>query len=1404
MTSQNPRDHRDWMRTLERNQGKALAIPAIINQAISEVIDGVEEVSLRHPAAPVELNAQTMIYADPTLRQQVAVLNLDFPNVTFNTDGTDAVIQQYELWGYRVLPGDEEVPDSEKPWAIQSTNQDSNFTKSPYDPGSLWAFRARAIGIDSVQPGEWSEDLQVQMIADTVPPPQPTAPTVEAERGTLTVKWDGLSPAGPMPLDLDYVVLARGTTSSPTDEVTKFSAAGGFIVITDAEYYVPEFFRLRAVDYSGNVSPWSEQATGFTTPLVDVDIILSELDAGKVTIKNANKILLETGVELGVKLAENEEAVTSAQAEIDAIVVDVDAVEGALTAVEAKADAAAANASAANTAAGEAQTAAGVAKADALAAVGIANSKGKVLVQPAAPGAGDRNANTLWIDTTGGLNTPKRWVSGTQWQAVTDKVATDAAAAVIVAKGRADEAFNKAVDAATAAGNALTAANGKTRNWHQATKPAGTGHNVNDTWFKSPENLIHRWNGSDWVSIQDTDIADAKQAAVDAEAAGNAADTKAVNAQNRADQAAADALAAQNAANAAATLASNVITTTTTVATGIPPAKNAMWVQTNAAGTLVIKTWTANAAGTAWVVSQLDDAVIGNLNAATINAGILNAARLNATDIRAKFLAAGKITAADITTGTLTSTSGIFGTMDASVINAGTLNAARLNATDIRAKFLQAGKITAADMVAGTITATSGIIGSLDAAVIVAKSITGDKLAFNTISAQNLIVRDTNNLYPDPNFDLGLGWLGSTGGWIEGDWGTLGGIKKISYKNTAPGSSVYMPLLPDFGINVVGGQDYYVACDVAVTGGTAPNANMRVCWYDFDTKTNHNIGAGSSTALPDSGTPKTVGGIVSLPVGTWKIQPRMTFYSTAGTGETFHVTNVRVYRAASGELIVDGAVTAGSIATNAITSDKILANAITTAKINAGAVTVNELAANSVNASKIVGLSITAAELAANSVTAGKINVDAVTAREIKALTITADQLAANTITADKINVGSISAVILTADAITGGMISGTAIDGMTITGGKFQTTTQVDRGVQFDSTGIKAWTPTGQQSFEISAATGFATISGRFRSAMPGQPGVVIVPSSESGDGTTMGVWFTPNVDNIPGQVTGGIWTAKLPNQMITTYPLHIRGAYGGGVKVWNNLEIQGVGSLPAQVVGANGLTLQTTGTQPVDVVNRGYDYTMMHKAFGGAGCYNGYYLNGNHLALVGAGGRFGNHAGIEALGSGIRLITGAGYNISAPAMYSRTSGNAANIFVGSDGGLWRSTSALKYKAMVAEMELPKTLLDVKVKDWRDKLSAERYADSIVSRTIGCLTESESAEFDAIDIARIPGAIAEEVLAAGGGSFVQYGPDGEVEGLMYDRFTLARTQLLNDKLNKAIERIEELEARLNNAGDTA
>ncbi|MFV7465676.1 host specificity protein J, partial [Pseudomonas shirazica] len=101
------------------------------------------------------------------------------------------------------------------------------------------------------------------------------------------------------------------------------------------------------------------------------------------------------------------------------------------------------------------------------AAATAAGAKGEVIYGSSAPAADKRLAQNLWIDTTSNANTPKRW-NGTTWVAVTDKAATDAAAAAssalsqVATKAEAAtvQALSNAVDqhgaAITANGQAIT------------------------------------------------------------------------------------------------------------------------------------------------------------------------------------------------------------------------------------------------------------------------------------------------------------------------------------------------------------------------------------------------------------------------------------------------------------------------------------------------------------------------------------------------------------------------------------------------------------------------------------------------------------------------------------------------------------------------------------------------------------------------------------------------------------------------------------------------------------------------------------------------------------------------------------------------------------------------------------
>lgn len=315
MTSNSPRNMSDWMRIQERSAVNLRGLASTIRSSVLVIKEEVDEISGRQPTHPIELTFQTALYSEIDSRLRVRFL-LDFPDVIKGTDGKAMAIESYELWGRDVttsllarttpavaggavpgltLPGLAMTPsvraaeeDNFRPWALLATSPESAFRAEDFTPGTLWEFKARAIGVRTTTAGRFSASVTVEMEEDTTPPPQPTAPTLTVSRGTITVRWDGQGVGGPMPADFKYAVLSHGTASSPTLEIARFGRVGGFTVVAPSGYYLPQFFRLQAVDESGNRGPWSEQAVGYTTPLVDKDIILSTIDAAKTHLINVD------------------------------------------------------------------------------------------------------------------------------------------------------------------------------------------------------------------------------------------------------------------------------------------------------------------------------------------------------------------------------------------------------------------------------------------------------------------------------------------------------------------------------------------------------------------------------------------------------------------------------------------------------------------------------------------------------------------------------------------------------------------------------------------------------------------------------------------------------------------------------------------------------------------------------------------------------------------------------------------------------------------------------------------------------------------------------------------------------------------------------------------------------------
>lgn len=374
------------------------------------------------------------------------------------------------------------------------------------------------------------------------------------------------------------------------------------------------------------------------------------------------------------------------------------------TQAKATADSAAQSATDAANAAQKANTAAA-------AAAGVANGKADVLIQGTAPATSMRKASTLWIDTTNGANTPKRW-NGSAWVAVTDKAATDAANAAVKANTAAKTAQDTADKAATAAANAASQANqanaaakkaqttadGKNLIYRGPDEPNHDGLKPGDMWWRT-QKFWTRWKGE----------------------------------KNNSPSLLADFYTYwQGAPNASPSvlvpLSDRVVEVLTWDGTRFEPfdlvANNIL-----AAGTVAAKHLAADSVTAEKVKANaitVDKLAANSVTTEKLVADAVTAAKLAADSVQARNIVAlaitsDKIAANSVTTGKLKVTED--------------MTVALLNVHKIQASDIAAGAITTDKLAANAVNADKLAANSVNASKIVTGAITADKLAANSVTA---------------------------------------------------------------------------------------------------------------------------------------------------------------------------------------------------------------------------------------------------------------------------------------------------------------------------------------------------------------------------------------------------------------------------------------------------------------------------------------------------------------------------------------------------------------------------------------------------------------------------------------------------------------------------------------------
>ena len=445
------------------------------------------------------------------------------------------------------------------------------------------------------------------------------------------------------------------------------------------------------------------------------------------------------------------------------------------TQAKATADSAAQSATDAATAARKANTAAA-------AAAGVANGKADVLIQGTAPATSMRKASTLWIDTTNGANTPKRW-NGSAWVAVTDKAATDAANAAVKANDAAKTAQATADKASTAAANAASQANqaqaaakkaqttadGKNLIYRGPDEPNHDGLKPGDMWWRT-QKYWTRWKGEKnnspsmladfytyWqgtpnaspsvlVPLADRVVEVLTWDGTRFEPFDLVANNILAAGTVAAKHLAVDSVTAEKVKANAITvdkLAANSVTTEKLVADAVTATKlaaNSVQARNIVALAITSDKIAANSVTTA-KLRVTEDMTVALLNVHKIQASdiaanavttaALAAGAVNADKLAANAVTAGKVQAGAIGTDKLAANSVTTGKLKVTE----DMTVALLNVHKIQAGEIAANAVTTAALAAGVVNADKLAANSVNASKIVTGAITADKLAANSVTA---------------------------------------------------------------------------------------------------------------------------------------------------------------------------------------------------------------------------------------------------------------------------------------------------------------------------------------------------------------------------------------------------------------------------------------------------------------------------------------------------------------------------------------------------------------------------------------------------------------------------------------------------------------------------------------------
>ena len=802
----------------------------------------------------------------------------------------------------------------------------------------------------------------------------------------------------------------------------------------------------------------------------------------------------------------------AASAKTDASAAKTTASNASSVATQAKAtaDSAAQSATDAANAAQKANTAAA-------AAAGVANGKADVLIQSTAPATSMRKASTLWIDTTNGANTPKRW-NGSAWVAVTDKAATDAANAAVKANDAAKTAQSTADKAQTAAANAASQANqaqaaaqkaqttadGKNLIYRGPDEPNHDGLKPGDMWWRT-QKYWTRWKGE----------------------------------KNNSPSMLADFYtywtgAPNNSPSVLVPLSDRVVEVLTWDGTRFEPfdlvANNIL-----AAGTVAAKHLAAD-----------------SVTAEKVKANAITVDKLAANSVTTEKLVADAVTAGKLAADSVQARNIVALSITSDKIAANSVTTAKLRVTeDMMVALLKAHQIQAGDIAANAVTSDNIIANAINSGKIAANAVTSDKIVTNAVTSDKILANSVTTAKLKVTEDMTVALLKAH----QIQAGELAA-------NSVTGQNIKADAL--YGKTIQGGvfrtSDGRMVINDAGIVAKAKSGRKRQAYYTYwqgEPNNSPSVLVTVDLADDESFVLDSQSGTVAM---CGEILSGSTISGTSIVGSEFRTANSRMLlndsglvlrntqgkatvtlNAASGSATFSGTVTGSTITGGTVSGAVITGSAFTSpdgkTKLNSSGFYVGDKLSYDAKSGvlSLKGSIQSGSDLSGVTVTGSTIQTSSTANRGLKLTSgglVAYDGNGNAKFTLKSDGTIQMNGALLTNGKITAATLEGGTITGGTITGGTIQSSSAANTGFKLSGGALDFYDKSNNRTIHLNGTDNL--LSGRFQTALSG-PRLVLTNTTTS-DGSVYGLlkcydangvaWYTqgqshgfnPSGQNDPG----------------------------------------------------------------------------------------------------------------------------------------------------------------------------------------------------------------------------------------------------------------------------------------------